>query len=243
MQLCYTSFVISIVVPTYQEAENLPHLTKTIADALAGHEWPYEIIFVDDDSRDGSEQICDELAKSEPVRIVVRKGERGLATAVIDGIEVALGDIVVVMDADLSHPASAIPGMVKRLQTGRSDFVLGSRYVNGGTIHGKWGLFRKLNSAIPSVVSRPLCPLRDPMSGFFAIHRADMPGRNRLSPLGYKIALEIFVKGHFRRPSEVPIHFADRQFGESKLTLKEQLNFLRHLGRLYKYKIRRGAMS
>jgi len=233
--------VISIVVPTYKEAENLPHVTKAIANAFAGRDWRYEILFIDDDSQDGSEEICARLSETDPVRIVVRKGERGLATAVIHGIEISAGDIVVVMDADLSHPASAIPEMVERLQTGQSDFVLGSRYVEGGTIHDDWSLFRKLNSIIPSLLARPLCHLEDPMSGFFAIRRSDMPESSLLSPIGYKIALEIFVKGEFQNASEVPIHFADRQYGESKLSLKEQLNFLRHLVRLYAYKL--GAPS
>lgn len=231
------------MVPTYKEAENLPHVTKAVSDAFAGRDWEYEILFVDDDSQDGSEDICAELAETNPVRIVVRKGERGLATAVIHGIEESIGDIVVVMDADLSHPPSAIPEMVERLQSGQSDFVLGSRYVEGGTIHDDWSFFRKLNSVIPSLLARPLCHLRDPMSGFFAIRRSDMPDADQLSPIGYKIALEIFVKGNFQRASEVPIHFADRRFGESKLSLKEQLNFLRHLARLYAYKLRPGQSS
>lgn len=235
--------MISIVVPTYKEAENLPHVSKAIADALAGRGWSYEVLFVDDDSQDGSEEICAELAETLPVRIVVRKGERGLATAVIHGIEASSGDIVVVMDADLSHPATAIPPMIERLESNESDFVLGSRYVEGGTIHDDWSFFRKLNSIIPSLLARPLCHLRDPMSGFFAFHRADMPDRSRLSPIGYKVALEIFVKGDFHRASEVPIHFSDRQYGESKLSLKEQLNFLRHLVRLYAYKLRPGTAS
>lgn len=235
--------VISVVVPTFKEAENLPHVTKAISDALAGRDWSYEILFVDDDSQDGSEEICAKLAEKDPVRIVVRKGERGLATAVVHGIEQSAGDIVVVMDADLSHPASAIPEMVERLQSAHSDFVLGSRYVKGGTIHDDWSVFRRLNSIIPSLLARPLCHLRDPMSGFFAIRRGDMPDSGALSPIGYKIALEIFVKGRFQHASEVPIHFADRQYGQSKLSLGEQLNFLRHLARLYAYKLRPGQAS
>lgn len=235
--------MISIVVPTFREAENLPHVTTAVAEAIGERGWSYEVLFVDDDSNDGSVETVKTLAETHPVRIEVRKGERGLATAVLHGIEHSSGDVVVVMDADLSHPASAIPEMVERLRSGESDFVLGSRYVEGGSIHTDWSLFRRLNSIVPSLLSRPLCPLRDPMSGFFAIRRNDMPERSRLSPIGYKIALEIFVKGRFERPSEVPIHFADRQYGESKLTLKEQLNFLRHLARLYAYKLRPSAAT
>ena len=239
--LCYTEAVISIVLPTYKEAENLPHVTRAIADALAGRDWRYEILFVDDDSQDGSEEIGAKLAETNPVRVIVRRGERGLATAVIHGIEASVGDVVVVMDADLSHPASVIPEMVEHLRTGESDFVLGSRYVEGGTVHEGWSLFRKLNSMIPSLLARPLCHLKDPMSGFFAVRRGDIPDSSLLSPIGYKVALEIFVKGNFQRAIELPIHFADRQYGESKLTLKEQLNFLRHLVRLYRHKL--GAPS
>jgi dolichol-phosphate mannosyltransferase len=235
--------VISIVVPTYREAENLGLLAEAVDEALsaAGHE--YELLFIDDDSQDGSEEICAQLAERLPVRIVVRKGERGLATAVIHGISEAKGEIVIVMDADLSHPASAIPAMLDRLQSDENDFVLGSRYVEGGSIHDDWSFFRQLNSIIPSLLAKPLCPLKDPMSGFFSFHRADMPDASLLSPIGYKIALEIYVKGEFDKPAEVPIHFSDRQHGESKLSLKEQLNFLRHLARLYAYKLRPGAGS
>jgi dolichol-phosphate mannosyltransferase len=235
--------MISIIVPTYQEAENLPLLVRAVEESLAGRNESYEIVFVDDDSRDGSEEICEELGKTRPVRMLIRTGQRGLAAAVIHGIEATSSDIIVVMDADLSHPASAIPEMVERLKSGQSDFVLGSRYVEGGSIHDNWSPFRRLNSIVPSLLARPLCPLKDPMSGFFALRRADMPDARRLSPVGYKIALEIFVKGDFHSPSEVPIHFADRRYGRSKLSLREQLNFLRHLGRLYAYKLGPGAAS
>ena len=236
--------MISVVVPTYREAANLPLLAKAVDEAFASLvDDDYELLFIDDDSQDGSEEICAELSERFPARIVVRKCERGLATAVIHGIAVSSGDIVVVMDADLSHPPSAIPSMVERLRQGDSDFVLGSRYVEGGSMHEDWSLFRKLNSIIPSLLARPLCSLKDPMSGFFAFRRTDMPAGSRLSPIGYKIALEIYVKGDFNDPSEVPIYFADRQHGESKLSLKEQLNFLRHVGRLYAYKLRAGMKS
>lgn len=228
--------MISIVVPTYREADNLGLLAEAVDEALSGAAHEYELLFIDDDSQDGSEEICATLSEHLPVRMVVRKGVRGLATAVIHGISVASGEIVVTMDADLSHPASAIPAMLELLQNGENDFVLGSRYVEGGSIHDDWSVFRQFNSIIPSLLAKPLCPLKDPMSGFFAIRRADMPDTSSLSPIGYKIALEIYVKGEFEKPAEVPIHFSDRQHGESKLSLKEQLNFIRHLARLYAYK-------
>ena len=230
--------MISIVVPTYREADNLPLLAHAIDAALGDFEGGYELLFVDDDSQDGSEAVSGELSRRFPLRILVRKGERGLATAVIEGIRASRGDVLVVMDGDLSHPPGAIPIMVDRLRSGASDFVLGSRYVEGGSVDEAWSGFRKLNSLVASLLTRPLCPLKDPLSGFFALRRADMPDLRHLSPIGYKIALEILVKGDFRQATEVPIHFAERQHGESKLSLKEQLNFLRHLRRLYAYRLR-----
>ena len=227
---------LSIVVPTYQEAENIPVLSEEIRDALEEPDIDYELIFVDDNSQDGSEEICEDLAEAHPIRIIVRRDERGLATAVIRGIVEARGELVVVMDADLSHPPSAIPEMVRRLQSGDADFVLGSRYVPCGSIHENWSFFRTLNSKIPSLLTRPLTPLKDPMSGFFGLKKRDVPSIEKLSPIGYKIALEVYVKGEFSKPSEVPIHFSERRHGESKLSFKEQLNFLRHLRRLYQYK-------
>jgi len=227
---------ISVVIPTYKEAENIPHIAAAVDSALASAGLNYELVFVDDDSGDGSVEAVEKLQKQLPVRILVRKHSRGLSSAVLHGIQHSDGELIVVMDADLSHPASAIPDMVKRLTSGDNDFVVGSRYAEGGTIHEDWGLFRKINSRLPSLLVAPLSPIKDPMSGFFAFKREDMPAHDRLSPIGYKIGLEIFVKGHFRKPGEVPIHFSERKFGESKLSLKEQVYFLRHLRRLYQYR-------
>jgi len=229
--------VISIVVPTYREADNLPLLAKAIDETFADLDEDYELLFVDDDSRDGSEEICATLSETLPVRIIVRKGTRGLATAVLHGISLCSGEIIVVMDADLSHPSDAIPVMLERLQSGESDFVLGSRHVRGGSIHEDWSVIRRLGSTVASLLAKPLCSLEDPMSGFFAFRRADMPDRSGLRPIGYKIALELLVKGDFHHPSEVPIHFASRRHGDSKLSLAEHLRFLRHLRRLYAFKL------
>ena len=229
--------MISIVVPTYREADNLPLLAKAIDETFADLDRDYELLFVDDNSQDGSEEICAKLSETLPVRIIVRKGTRGLATAVLHGISLCSGEIIVVMDADLSHPSDAIPAMLERLQSGESDFVLGSRHVRGGSIHEDWSAIRRLGSAIASLLAKPLSSLEDPMSGFFALRRADMPDPSGLRPIGYKIALELLVKGDFHHPSEVPIHFASRRHGDSKLSLAEHWRFLRHLRRLYAFKL------
>ena len=227
---------LSIVVPTFREVRNLEALSLAIDTVLRKQAVDYEVIFVDDDSKDGSEELGAQLAQRLPVRMIVRRNEKGLATAVVHGLDAARGEFVLVMDADLSHPAERIPEMLTKLETGAHDFVLGSRYIAGGSLDPSWTWFRHLNSKIATWLALPLARVRDPMSGFFAFRRADMPDRRILSPIGYKIGLELLVKGEFKKPGEVPIHFADRVQGESKLSWKEQVRYLRHLRRLYQFR-------
>ncbi|GKT13008.1 MAG: dolichol-phosphate mannosyltransferase [Thiomicrorhabdus sp.] len=237
--------MISIIVPTYQEVENLQPLSEMIQSALASYVesegLSYEILIMDDNSQDGSIEKIAELAPNHPIRLINRRENRGLSPAVIDGFSEAKGDYVVVMDADLSHPATAIPKMIAQLKNGESDFVLGSRYVEGGSIDDSWTLWRYVNSVVATLPALPLTKVKDPMSGFFSVRRADIPLAKDLSPIGYKIALEVMVKGNFEKVSEVPIHFVDRIHGESKLTLSEQLKYLRHLRRLYQFKFQTKA--
>lgn len=230
------SLKLSVVIPTFREVRNLEPVARSIASALRDRRWPYEILFVDDDSQDGSEAEATRLADQLPVRMIVRHGEKGLSTAVLRGLREARGEYVVVMDADLSHPAERIPDMIDRLARGQCDFVIGSRYVEGGSLGSSWTGFRRLNSKIATWLALPLTHIHDPMSGFFALRRADLPDFSLLSPIGYKIALELLVKGDFNKPGEVPIHFVDRVHGESKLNWKEQVRYLRHLRRLYQYR-------
>jgi len=230
------SLKLSIVIPTFREVRNLEPVATAVATALRDCHWAYEIIFVDDNSQDGSEALAATLADRLPVRMIVRREEKGLSTAVIRGIVEAQGEYVVVMDADLSHPAERIPDMVTQLESGKADFVVGSRYVAGGSLDPSWNWFRRLNSKVATWLALPLARIHDPMSGYFAFRRADMPDSRTLSPIGYKIGLELLVKGEFRNPGEVPIHFVDRVHGESKLTWKEQIRYLRHLRRLYQYR-------
>ena len=227
---------ISVVVPTYREAANLPVLIPRIAEALSGR--GFEIIIADDFSGDGADEICERLSGSYPVRLLSRRGARGLSPAVIDGIGAASGEIAVVMDADLSHPPEKITELADLLKTNAADFAVGSRYVKGGGAAEEWPWFRRLNSWGATVLARPLAPLADPMSGFFALRRAQMPARENLSPVGYKIGLEIAVKAGYpaERIAEAPIFFSDRTKGESKMTVREQFNYLRHLRRLYHYR-------
>ena len=140
--------------------------------------------------------------------------------------------VVVVMDADLSHPPEKIPDMILALEAGQQ-LVIGSRYVPGASTDDTWGFFRWLNSQVATLLARPLTSCHDPMAGFFVLRKAELKNARGLNPIGYKIALELIVKCGLENVGEVPIHFADRRFGKSKLTFKEQLRYLQHLRRLY----------
>lgn len=235
---------ISIIVPTYREAENLPLLVSKVASALAGRSWAWEMIVVDDDSPDGTGAVLAELSARFPqVRGVVRKNQRGLSSAVLAGIELSSHDFVVVMDADLSHPPEKIPELVEKLMRGEADFVIGSRHIAGGKTED-WTAFRWLNSAVATLLAKPLAgAVRDPMAGFFALRRDTLAHADVLNPIGYKIGLELIVKAHVppHRVAEVPITFRNRAHGESKLTLAEQFRYLEHLSRLYDYRYPKGS--
>lgn len=225
---------VTIVVPTYQEAESLPHLIERVARVRSQHALDIDMLIMDDDSQDGSVELI--AARPETwVRIVVRKQQRGLSPAVLEGLRLARGDVLVCMDADLSHPPECLPMMLRKLQEG-ADFVVGSRYVKGGTTADDWGVLRWLNSRVATAMARPLTNIRDPMAGFFALTRKTYERGRDFNPIGYKIGLELLVKCRCERVVEVPIHFENRRYGESKLSFRQQLLYLQHLRRLYIYK-------
>lgn len=230
---------VSLIVPTYREAENLPVLISRLERVRSSRQMPLELLIVDDDSADGTEQVIRDL-NFDWVRLVVRKGVRGLSSAVLEGLRLAGNDMAVVMDADLSHPPEAIPDLVQALIDG-ADFAIGSRYVAGGSTDVGWGLFRWLNSRVATWIARPLTSAKDPMSGFFALRRDMFVRAKGLDPIGYKIGLELLVRCHCKDVREVPIHFADRRFGQSKLSLSEQLRYLQHVRRLLVHKYPRLA--
>ena len=226
---------VSIVVPTYREVENIGLLADRVFAATSAAGIAAELIVVDDDSRDGTEARCRDLSARYPVRLITRRGERGLATAVIEGFRQARGRLLVCMDADLSHPPEAIPEMVQAL-VGGAEFVIGSRYLAKGGIEEGWGVYRWLNSKIATLLARPLTLVSDPLGGYFGLPREVFFRAGELSPLGYKIALEMLVRGRPKRVAEVPIFFSDRKFGQSKLSVRVQFQYLRHLRRLYLFK-------
>lgn len=227
---------VSVIVPTYREAENLPILIPRVLAAFETSGQRGEIIVVDDNSNDGTEAVCEKFGETFPVRLLIRRNDRGLSSAVVHGMRHARGDTLLVMDADLSHPPERIPEMLRALSSENCDFVIGSRYVRGAGMDDKWGLFRWLNSKVATWLAWPLTSANDPMAGFFCLRRQTANAADSLDPIGYKIGLELIVKARCRQICEVPIHFSDRLHGESKLSLKEQLNYLRHLKRLYEFK-------
>jgi dolichol-phosphate mannosyltransferase len=225
---------VSVIVPTYKEVENLPLLTERLEKVRQKHQLSLELFLMDDDSQDGTEKLVSSMDQ-DWINLVVRKKERGLSQAVLEGLRLARGDVLVVMDADLSHPPERIPEMLVALENG-ADFVMGSRYIAGGLTGASWGLFRWLNSQVATLLARPFTSVKDPMSGFFALPRTTFESACDLNPIGYKIGLELMVKCNLICVEEIPIHFENRQFGESKLTLTEQKKYLQHLWRLFIYK-------
>jgi dolichol-phosphate mannosyltransferase len=218
----------SILIPTYNEHDNIAPLLERIANAIPRSD--YEVVFVDDDSRDGTSQLIIKLASKYPARVVVRKGKKGLASAVVDGFGMVSTDIVVVMDADLQHPPEVVPALVKALQNG-ADVAVASRYVPGGGTAG-WSRTRKVISSGAILLARIILPqsrrVKDPMSGFFAFKRsviADVV----LAPIGYKVLLEILVMGNSNKVAEVPLLFQPREKGKSKLDAKQEIEYLKHL--------------
>ena len=227
--------LVSVVVPTYREADNLPLLVPQITAALES--WPHEIIIVDDNSNDGTDHAVTTLREhGHAIRLIVRTDQRGLSSAVLRGFTEADGRVLVCIDADLSHPPEALPRMIETLEKDGVEIVIGSRYVSGGTTDGEWSWLRKLNSRVATLMARPFCRVSDPLAGYFALPRAVFERAEALNPVGYKIGLELVVKCGCTRIVEVPIHFSDRRLGQSKLSLREQINYLRHLKRLADFK-------
>ena len=222
---------VTVVVPTYREVENIPHLVERLGALRDTDGLTLDLLLMDDDSRDGSEKFVRSL-RLPWVELVVRRSDRGLSQAVLDGLRRAKGEVLVVMDADLSHPPEKIPEMLDALHAG-AEFVVGSRFVEGGSTDDDWGFLRWLNSRVATLLALPLTSLKDPMSGFFALRRETFDRAQDLNPIGYKIGLELVVKCRCKRTIEVPIHFIDRRLGQSKLSLKEQLRYLQHVRRLY----------
>jgi dolichol-phosphate mannosyltransferase len=220
--------MLSLVIPTFKERENIACLVAGIHQALGGVD--YEIILVDDNSRDGTVELVADLAKRYTVKLFVREKERGLATAVIHGIKQAKGSIIGVMDADMQHPPETLPRMLKALEGG-ADIAFASRYIKGGGCPN-WGLSRKIISRVAVMISHVLLPtsrqVKDMLTGYFMFRRENM-NVDKLQPIGYKISLEVLLTGNFKHVVEVPFIFKERSAGQSKLNARQQIDYLKHV--------------
>ena len=211
--------LLSVVVPTFNERSNVGELVRRLEAALAGIEW--EVVFVDDDSTDGTAGALREAARSNArVRVLHRIGRRGLATAVVEGIMSVSSPFVAVMDGDLQHDEQQLARMLERLRSSDCDIVVGSRYMEGGAADD-WQKDRQVMSRLATMLARAVLrePLSDPMSGFFMLRREAFDRAvRRLSGVGYKILLDILISA--RPPlavAEVPYAFRSRLQGASKL--------------------------
>jgi dolichol-phosphate mannosyltransferase len=238
---------LALTIPTLREAENLPGLLRHVRSVLDPVGIDYEILVVDDDSRDGTEEIVSAIAREDPrVRLLVRKGERGLSGAVLHGWRHSDAEILGVMDADLQHPPELLPKLVSAILSG-NDMAIGSRYTPGGAL-GHWNPIRKLISAAAVWVTWPIqragIRAKDPMSGFFLIRRECLEGIEFQS-FGFKLLLEVLVRGRIRSVAEVPFAFGSRYRGASKANFKVAVDYARLLARLYaeRFMPRRRAKS
>ncbi|MDD4526884.1 MAG: polyprenol monophosphomannose synthase, partial [Candidatus Margulisbacteria bacterium] len=223
---------LSIVIPTYKEKENLQELLPTLNQTLSGFE--FEIIVVDDFSDDGTEEMINKL-NLQSVQLLTRKNERGLSSAVHSGVVKAKGKVICFMDADFSHPPVALTGMYKMITKENYDLVVGSRLIKGGGSKD-WPFVRKFISWGARQLAAPLTPIKDITSGFFMFKRDIYPTKE-LNLEGFKIGLEVAVKGNAKKFGEYPIMFEDRKYGESKLSGGVMASYLKQLAQLYKYKL------
>ena len=221
-----------MVVPTYNEKDGLANLTRALFDAAGANHLALELVIVDDNSPDGTGAIADALAETYRVKVVHRAGKLGLGTAVVAGFGVASADIVGVMDADFSHPPALVPRMHAVFRATNAEVLVASRYVRGGSTPN-WPASRKLMSRTACLAARGLSPIRDAASGFFLIKRSIAMGVS-IKAGGFKICLELIVRGWPTRLVEIPYQFDDRELGESKMSYREAAGYLVQLRDLYR---------
>ena len=231
---------ISIILPTYNESKNirgiLDHIQKSIPLGLN-----VETIVVDDNSPDNTAKIAEDYFSSirektsHTINVIKRKAKDGLSSAILNGIQNASGQTIIVMDSDFSHPPQIIPKLIETLKQTRCDIVVASRYVHGGSIQG-WPLKRKLMSKVATGIAKIGLGIEtnDPMSGFFAFKKNIIDGL-KFDAIGYKMLLEILVKTKGAKIQEVPYTFTDRREGSSKLGADTIFDYCKSVWRLYKY--------
>jgi dolichol-phosphate mannosyltransferase len=222
---------LTLVVPTYNERDRLAELVQALFDAASAASVALELVIVDDNSPDGTGALADELARTHRMQVVHRVGKLGLGTAVVAGFAVATADVFGVMDADFSHPPALVPKMFAAFRATQADVLVASRYVPGGSTPD-WPFKRRLLSRIGCLLARGLSPIRDAASGFFLIRR-DIARDVAIKAGGFKICLELIVRGTPGTLVELPYRFDDRELGESKMSMREASGYLFQLRDLY----------
>lgn len=219
---------VSVIIPTLNEGKNIDHLLSSVLESCSSKSYDLEVIVVDDGSTDGTREAVTKRQSDRRIRLICREDKKGLSSAIVEGAQSAKGAVVVVMDADFSHPPEAVPELIAPVLAGTHDIAIGSRYVSGGSTPG-WSLFRLFSSRFATLLAWPFTNVHDPMSGFFAV-RKERLACLRKEVQGFKIGLELLAAGgESLRAVEIPIEFHDRQFGQSKLGGRIILHYLRQL--------------
>lgn len=231
---------VSIILPTYNESQNIVSVLKSISENLPKG-LRAETIVVDDNSPDGTGRIVEDYVTGlkkfaeNTIDVIHRKAKDGLSSAILNGIQNARGQTIVVMDSDFSHPPHIIPKMIEAIKQSRYDLVVASRYMTGGKIRG-WTKKRKLMSRLATMIAKRGLHVKtnDPMSGFFAFDRTIIKGIN-FDAIGYKFLLEMLVKTKKIRIKEIPYTFENRKLGASKLDSSTMIDYIRAVWKLYRY--------
>ncbi|WP_292366635.1 MULTISPECIES: glycosyltransferase [unclassified Methanoculleus] len=235
---------LAVIVPTFNEEENIAAMIGAVDAVFRENGIRGEVLVVDDDSKDRTIPIVREIAaRQENVRLIVRKEDHGLSQSVVEGFRSARSDILLVIDADFSHPPKLIPRFYEAIRGG-ADIAIGSRYMEGGDIE-KWPLARRIVSLGATAFGRLLFPeVTDPVSGFFAVRREVVDGAP-LAPRGYKILMEVLGRGRWDSFTEIPFVFRDREEGESKLRAGTVIDYLRQCAGIVRFSIthRAGPVS
>jgi dolichol-phosphate mannosyltransferase len=243
-------YTISIIIPTYNESENIIRLLDKIKENLSTNVFT-EIIIVDDNSPDGTSRVAQNYIDSDvrsnrksanfeekqySIKIITRKIKNGLIPALLEGIKSSHGDYVLIMDADFSHPPEMIPKIIEKLLNNSNSIVIASRYTKDGSIVG-WPFKRRLISKAAAVIAKfglNVHNVTDPMSGFFALPRTILQNL-KIDTKGYKILLEILVKSKDIPIFEIPYTFMDRKSGKSKMGSSVILDYISSVWQLYRY--------
>jgi dolichol-phosphate mannosyltransferase len=231
---------VSVIIPTYNESENIIQVLKSIGEHLP-KDVEVEAIVVDDNSPDGTGKVVEDYITNTQneagysINIIHRETKSGLSSAILDGIQHSSAETIVVMDSDFSHPPKIIPQLVEEIKTSDYDIVIASRYTEGGEVSG-WSTKRKLISKGATGIAKAGLGVNesDPMSGFFAFKRKILEGI-KFDAIGYKMLLEILVKTKGAKVKEIPYTFTDRTRGSSKLDSSTMFDFVTSVWKLYRY--------